>query len=135
MKPIEIGNVVRVEDTPECRGKGQLFPVSLLSQTGIQNGDDGDTAGTKSRDQTTMHRIFVEVELDFVHRGGSAPVLSFQNLSFAVLCCQVYVDFFLVGVVVGESCMNLRKRQVTSERLHDFFRNLARVMPLSDSAN
>ena len=31
--------------------------------------------------------------------------------------------------------MYLRQRQVTSERLHDFFWNQAHVVPLSDPAN
>ena len=82
-----------------------------------------------------MHRVFVEVELDRIHGCGSAPVLSFQNLGLAVLGCQVCVDFPLVGIVVGKSRMNLRQRQVTSERLYDLFRNLTHVVPLSDPAN
>jgi hypothetical protein len=82
-----------------------------------------------------MHRIFVEVELDLIHGSGSAPVLSFQNLGLAILGCQVCVDFLLVGVIVGKGRMNLRQRQVTSERLHDLFRNLTHVVPLSDPPN
>ena len=64
-----------------------------------------------------------------------SPVLSFQNIGLAILGCQVCVDFSLVGVVVGKSRMNLRKRQVTSERLYDLFRNLTHVVPLNDPAN
>ena len=135
VKSIEIGDVERVEDTLAFSSEGQLFLVGLLGQTGVHNRDHCDTTRTKSRDQTTMHRIFVEVELDLIHRCGSAPVLSFQNLRLAVLGFQVCVDFRLVCVVVGKSRMNLRQRQVTSERLYDLFRNLTHVVPLSDPAN
>ena len=62
-------------------------------------------------------------------------MLSFQNLGLAVLGCQVCVDFPLVGIVIGKSRMNLRQRQVISERLYDLFRNLTHVVPLGDPAN
>ena len=62
-------------------------------------------------------------------------MLSFQNLGLAVLGCQVCVDFLLVGVVVGKRRVNLRQRQVTSERLYDLFWNQAHVVPLSDPPN
>src|SRR5712692_5372775 len=88
VKSIEVGNVKRVEDALAFGGEGQLFLVGLLSQTGIHNRDHCDTTRTKGRDQTTMHRIFVEVELDPIHGCGSAPVLSFQNLSLAVLAAK-----------------------------------------------
>jgi len=61
--------------------------------------------------------------------------LPFQNLGLALLGCQVCVNFLLVGVVVGKRCVNLRQRQVTSERLYDFFWNLTHVVPLNDPAN
>ena len=135
VKAIEIGHVECVEDTPALGGEGQLFVVRLLGETGVQSRDHDNATRTKSRDKSTMHRIFVEVELDPIHGRGSAPVLSFQNLGLAVLGCQVCVDFLLVGEVAGKSRMNLRQRQVTSERLHDLFRNLTHVVPLSDPAN
>ena len=62
-------------------------------------------------------------------------MLSFQNLDLAVLGRQVGVDFLLVGVIVGKSRVNLRQRQMTSERLYDLFWNLTHVVPLSDPAN
>jgi hypothetical protein len=130
-----VGHVERVEHTVAFGSEGQLFLAGLLGQTGIHNRYHCETTRTKGRDQATMHRIFVEVELDLIHGCGSAPVLSFQNLSLAVLGCQVCVDFLLVGIVVGKSRMNLRQRQVTSERLYDLFWSLTHVVPLSDSMN
>src|SRR5258708_4844114 len=105
VKSIEIGNVKRVQDALAFGSEGQLFLVGPLSQTGIHNRDRCHTTKTKCRDKTTMHRIFVEVELDPIHGCGSATVLLFQNLSLAVLGCQVGVDFLLVVVVVGKRCI------------------------------
>src|ERR1017187_6003917 len=128
VKSIKIGDVERVKDTLAFASEGQLFLVGLLVQTGVHNRDHYDATSTKSRHQTTMHRVFVEVELDLIHGCGSAPMLSFQNLGLAVLGCQVCVDFLLVGVVVGKRRVNLRQRQVTSERLYDLFWNQAHVV-------
>jgi hypothetical protein len=61
--------------------------------------------------------------------------LSFQNFGFAVLGCQVCVDFFLIGIVIGKSRMNLRQLQVPAESLYDLFRNLTHVVPLSNPPN
>ena len=135
VEAIEIGDVERVEDALTSGSEGQLFLVGLLCQTGIKNRDHGDTTRTKCRNQATMHRIFVEIDLDPIHRCGSGPVLPFQNFSLAVLSCQVCIELLLVGIIVCESRMNLRQRQVTSERLYNLFRNLTHVMPLSDPAN
>ena len=59
-------------------------------------------------------------------------MFSFQSLSLAVLGFQVCVNSRLVGVIVGKSRMYLRQRQVASKRLHDLFRNLTHVVPLSN---
>ena len=135
VESIEIGDVERVEDTPTFGREGQLFFVGLPGQTGVHSRDHCDATRTKRRDQTALHRIFVDVEVDLIHECGSAPVLPFQSLGLAVLGFQVCVDFRLIGVVVGKSRMNLRQRQVTSERLYDLFRNQAHVVPLSNPAN
>jgi hypothetical protein len=135
VKSIEVGHVERVEDTLAFGSEGQLLLVGLPGQTLIHYRDHCDTTRTKGRDQTTMHRIFVEVQLNLIHGCRSTPVLSFENLGLAVLGCQVRVDFFLIGIVIGKSRMNLRQRQVTAERLYDLFRNLTHVVPLSNPPN
>ena len=61
-------------------------------------------------------------------------MLFFEGLCLPRLGFEVCVDLRLVGVVVGESRMNLRQRQV-AKLPHDFFWNQARVVPLSDPAN
>ena len=58
----------------------------------------------------------------------------FEGLCLPRLSFQVRVGLRLVGVVAGESLMNLRQREV-AELPHDFFRNQAHVVPLSDPAN
>ena len=87
MESIEIGDVERVEDALAFGSEGQLFLVGFLDQAGIQNRDHSDTSSTKCLDQATMHRIFVEIDLDRIHRCRSGPVLPFQNLSLAILGC------------------------------------------------
>lgn len=62
-------------------------------------------------------------------------MFSLKSLGLAVLGFQVGVNSRLVGVIVGKSRMYLRQRQVPSERLYDFFRNQAHVVPLSNPAN
>ena len=64
-----------------------------------------------------------------------APVDRFESFSLAGLGFQVSVNFLLVGVIVGQSRMYLRQRQVTSERPRDLFGNQARVVPLRDAAH
>ena len=61
-------------------------------------------------------------------------MLFFENLCCSRLRLQVRVDLRLVGVVVGESRMNLRQRQV-AKLPHDFLWNQAHGVPLSDPAN
>ena len=62
-------------------------------------------------------------------------MLFFEGLCLPHLRFQVCFDLRQVGVVAGKSRMNLRQRQVTSERLYDLFRNLTHVVPLNDPAN
>lgn len=47
---------------------------------------------------------------------------------------QIGIDLSLVGVVTGKSGMNLRQRQVT-KIIHDFFRNVAHIVPNRDAAH
>lgn len=61
-------------------------------------------------------------------------MLFFESLSFPRFGFQVSVDFPPIGVVVGESRMNLRQRQVAKPP-RDFLGNQAHVVPLSDPAN
>ena len=67
VQSIEIGHVERVEDTPTFSGEGQLLLVRFFGEAGVQSRDHCDTAGTKSRDKITVHRVFVDVELDLTH--------------------------------------------------------------------
>jgi hypothetical protein len=60
------------------------------------------------------------------------PVQFFAGFRFPRLGFQVSVDFPPIGVVVGESRMNLRQRQV-AKLPRDFFRNQALVVPLGVS--
>lgn len=135
VKTIEIGNVVCIENTLTFRSESQLFLVGVLDKASVQRSQHRNTPRTKSRDQTIIHRVFVEVELDLIHRCESAAVLPFQSVSLAVLRLQVCVDLRLVGIVVGKCRMNLRQRQLASECLYNLFRNLTHVVPLSDPAN
>ena len=57
-------------------------------------------------------------------------MLFFEGLCLPCLGFQVSVDFPLIGVVIGESSVNLRQRQVAGLP-HDFFGNQAHVVPLS----
>lgn len=57
-------------------------------------------------------------------RGPRLPRLAFQ----------VPVDLILVGVVIGQSRMNLGQRQV-AKLPRDFLWNQAHVVPLGDPAN
>jgi hypothetical protein len=68
VKSIEIGDVERVEGAPTFSGKSQLFVVGLLDETGVYGRDHGDATRTKSRDKITIHRVFVDVDLDPAHR-------------------------------------------------------------------
>ncbi len=61
-------------------------------------------------------------------------MLFFEGLYLPHLGFQVRVNFPLVGMVVGESRMNLRQQQV-AKLPHDFFRNQPHVVPLSDPSN
>src|ERR1035437_5071108 len=108
---IEIRDVECVEATPLFGGKCQLFVVGLLGETSVRNRDNGNASRTKSRDQIAVHRVFVDVDLDLAHRWRSAPVLCFEGLCLPRLEFEICVDLRLVGVVVGESRMNLRQRQ------------------------
>ena len=116
-------------------GKGQLFVVGPPCEPSVPGRGHGNATRTKSRDKVAVHRVFVDVDLDPAHRWGSAPVLRFEGLCLPRLGFQVPVDLRLVGVIVGKSRMNLRQRQVTSERLYHLFRNLTHVVPLSDPTN
>src|SRR5271157_1265942 len=61
-------------------------------------------------------------------------MLLFEGLGLARLGVQVGVDFRLVGVVVSESSVDLRQRQV-AKLPHDLLWNQTHVVPLGDSAN
>ncbi len=61
-------------------------------------------------------------------------MLFFEGLGFYRLGFQVRVDLRLVSVVISESRMNLRQRQVAKVP-HDLLRNQTHVVPLSNSAD
>ena len=114
--------------------ESQLFVVGPPCETSVQSRYYSNATGTKSGNEIAVHRVFVDVDLDPAHRGGSAPVPFLESLCFPRLEFQVCVNLPLVGVVVGQSRMDLRQRQV-AKLPHDFFRNQAHVVPLSDPAN
>jgi hypothetical protein len=134
VKTIEIRYVERVNNAAAVRGEGQLVLVGLPNQTSIHSGDHRCTSGTKRRDEVGVHRVFVDVNLDLVHRCGSAPVMCFEGVSLPRLGFQVCVDLHLVGMVVSQSRMDLRQRQV-AKLPHDLFWNQAHIVPLSDPPN
>ena len=61
-------------------------------------------------------------------------MLTFEFFGLACFSFQIGVNLVTVGVVVGESCVNLRQGEMT-ELPHDFFRNEPHVVPLGDPAN
>src|SRR6266699_1460543 len=67
VKSIEIRDVERVEDTPMFGGKGQLFLVRFLGETGVRSRDHSNATKSKSRDKIAVHRVFVDVDLDLAH--------------------------------------------------------------------
>jgi hypothetical protein len=107
VKPVEIGDVERIEDTLLFGREGQLLLGGLPDQAGIQSCDCFDTSGSKSRHQIAVHRVLVEVDLERIHGGRSAPVLLLKGLCFLRFGFQVGIDFRLVGVVTGQGRMNL----------------------------
>ena len=67
MEAIEIRDVKRAEDTSLSGRKGQLFVVRLRGETGVQDGEYGNAAGTKGCDKIGVHRVFVNVDLNPAH--------------------------------------------------------------------
>ena len=67
MKAIEIRDVKRVEDTSLLDRKGQLFVIRPRGETGVQDGEHGNAAGTKGCDKMGVHRVFVNVDLNPAH--------------------------------------------------------------------
>ena len=68
VKSIEIGHVERIEDALMFGGEGQLLFIRLFAETGIQSRNYYDATRTKSRDKITVHRVFVDVDLDLAQR-------------------------------------------------------------------
>ena len=100
-----------------CSSEGQLILVRLL-HAGILRRDYSDTPRTEI----------------WAHGCRSATMVSLESLRFACFGFDVFVDFCLVGVVIGKGRMHLRQREVP-EFPRDFFRNQTHVVPLSDAAN
>ena len=61
-------------------------------------------------------------------------MLFFEGFCRPRLRFQVRIDLRLVSMVVSQSSMNLRQRQM-AELADDFLGNQAHVVPLSDPAN
>ena len=67
VKPIEIGDVERIEyQFARCR-EHQLFFVDLTREPLIKWRYDYDSAGSKRGDKIAIHGIFVEANPDTVH--------------------------------------------------------------------
>ena len=60
VKPLEIGDIEGVEDAFAFGSEGQLLLVGLFGEACVESRDYRDIAGAKSRDETTMHRIFAK---------------------------------------------------------------------------
>lgn len=85
VKPIEIRDVKRIQDTPMAGRERQLFVVRLSDEASVQGGDHVDATRTKGRDKIAIHRVFVNVDFDLAHRRGSAPVLFFEGFCLSRL--------------------------------------------------
>lgn len=68
VKAIEIRDVERVENAPVLGGKCQLLVVRLLDETSVQSRDHCDTTRTECSDKIAVHRVFVDVDLDLIHK-------------------------------------------------------------------
>ena len=67
---MEISDVERVEDASLLGRESQLLLVALPETFDIQYCDDSDGPGSKSRDQTTLRGVFINVESDLIHSCG-----------------------------------------------------------------
>lgn len=133
MKAKKVADIEGVENAFSLCREGELFLIGLSNQAGIRGSDHFDSARPKSRDQIGIHGVLVEVDADLIQE-ESAPVLLLKGFCFPGVGFQVGVDFALVGVIIGEGCMNLSQRQV-AELSGDLFRDQAHLVPQSDSTD
>lgn len=68
VKPIEIRDVERIENTPLFGGEVQLLGVGLPGETSVPRSNHGDSTRTKGSHRVAIHRVFVDVYLEMAHR-------------------------------------------------------------------
>jgi hypothetical protein len=85
-----------------------MFLVIDFGQRSFQSGQHRHVACAQRQHKSAVYRVLIDVDLDQAH-GRSAPVLPFELFGEVLFGFQIGVDLGLIGVVIGEGGMHLRK--------------------------